>query len=92
MVPRSCASTQCALALTSLAAFATIRRIRGESDRSGLAGLQTPELSPSDVAMLTEGGSLVLTVATCRLKDEHSLELDDGGTGLVIAGRFPRAR
>ena len=74
-----------ALALAGLAAFATIRWIRGASDRSGLTGVQAPELSPSEVAMLKEGDSLVLTVATCRLKDEHSLKLDDDGTGLVVA-------
>ena len=44
-----------ALAVTCLAAFATVRWIRGGSERSGLTVLETPELTPYEVAMLKEG-------------------------------------
>jgi uncharacterized protein (TIGR04222 family) len=78
-----------AIAATGMLVYAIVRSIRGQSDRSGLAGTGSPDLTPYELAMLKEGDSLVLTVATCRLTGTHSLKIDDKGKGLVVAGPLP---
>jgi uncharacterized protein (TIGR04222 family) len=77
------------LAIAGVVVFGICRWIRSESDRSGLVGLRTPELSPYEVAMLKGGESLVLTVVACRLKGAGSLKLNERGAGLVVAGPLP---
>jgi uncharacterized protein (TIGR04222 family) len=69
--------------------FAICWWIRGESDRSDLAGSTPPELGPYEVAMLQGGDALVLTAAACRLKEMGSIAPRGAPGGLTVIGEPP---